>query len=182
MKAALLALFLLSLAPQGAAAEARIGRAAPGWELTGWLNSPPLELEDLRGQVVLVRWWTAPECSYCRATAPALREFQAKYGKRGFQTIAIYHEKSSEALGPGEIADYAKQDGFDFPAATDPGWKTLKRWWLNGASRRWTSVSFLLDRKGIIRFIHPGGQYVRGDGDFETLERKIQELLAEPGG
>ncbi len=35
-----------------------IGTRAPGWETAEWLNGEPLRLEDLRGKVVLVRWWT----------------------------------------------------------------------------------------------------------------------------
>ena len=52
-----------------------IGTKPPEWQVEGWLNSPPLKLEDLRGKVVLIRWWTAPGCPYCSATAPALIEF-----------------------------------------------------------------------------------------------------------
>jgi hypothetical protein len=40
-------------------------------------------------------------------------------------------------------------------------------------------VSFLLDREGRIRHIHPGGQYVKGDADYDAMKRKIEELLAE---
>ncbi len=63
--------------------------------------------------------------------------------------------------------------------AIDTDWKTLHRWWLDGHSRRWTSVSFLLDRRGVIRHIHPGGQYVKGDKDYEAMRSKIEALLAE---
>ena len=41
--------------------------------------------------------------------------------------------------------------------AIDPAWRTLDAWWLKDHRRRWTSVTFVLDRKGVIRFIHPGG-------------------------
>ena len=52
--------------------------------------------------------------------------------------------------------------------------------WLTKEERGWTSVSFLLDRQGVIRHIHPGGQYVRGDGSFEEVERTLQTILDEP--
>jgi hypothetical protein len=41
--------------------------------------------------------------------------------------------------------------------AIDLDWKTLRAYWLDGAKREYTSVSFLIDRKGTIRYIHPGG-------------------------
>ena len=58
-------------------------------------------------------------------------------------------------------------------------WRTLNNWWLDRGEGDWTSVSFLLDRKGVIRHIHPGGQYVKGDRDYEALKKKIEELLKE---
>ncbi|MDA2929744.1 hypothetical protein MYX84_07325 [Acidobacteria bacterium AH-259-O06] len=36
---------------------------------------------------------------------------------------------------------------------------------------------FFIDRQGVIRYIHPGGQYVKGDPDYKTLVKKIEELL-----
>ncbi len=48
----------------------RIGVVAPPFKFDGWLNSAPLSLEDLRGQVVLVRWWT-DTCPFCASSAPA---------------------------------------------------------------------------------------------------------------
>ena len=52
-----------------------IGHKASRWEVRDWINSKPLTLEELRGKVVLVRWWTAPGCPFCEASAPALNEF-----------------------------------------------------------------------------------------------------------
>lgn len=34
-------------------------------------------------------------------------------------------------------------------------------------------------RQGVVRHIHPGGQYVKGDADDAALQAKIEELLAE---
>jgi peroxiredoxin len=136
-------------------------------------------LDDLRGKVVLVRWWTAPDCPYCRATAPALNEFFGTYHPRGLEVIGFYHHKSDAALDVNAVKKYARAFGFKFPVAIDPECRTLRRWWLHTGERQWTSVSFLLDRQGVVRFIHAGGQYVKGDSDYAALESKIRALLAE---
>ncbi len=159
--------------------EKLIGQRAPEWRLEHWLNSKPLQLEDQRGKVVLVRWWTAPECPFCAATAPALNEFEKQYGERGLEVIGIYHHKSASPLKTDDVRRYADKFGFKFPVAIDPEWRTLKQWWLDAGAGDWTSVSFLLDREGRIRHIHPCGQYVKGDADYETMKRKIEELLVE---
>ena len=159
--------------------EAAIGNVAPEWTATNWINSAPLELEKLRGKVVLVRWWTAPDCRYCTATAPALNEFHKEFSKRGLVVVGFYHHKSDEPLDVAEVKRHTKRFGFQFPVAIDPEWCTLKKWWLHDEDRDWTSVSFLIDRDGVVRHIHRGGQYVKGDHAYAQMRRKIEELLRE---
>src|SRR3989338_8628837 len=154
-----------------------IGQPAPEWDVRDWINSKPLQLNDLRGKVVLVRFWTAPGCPFCAASAPALNEFYEKYHEQGLEVIGFYHHKSPEPLKTQDVKQYAEKFGFKFSVAIDYDWKTLRNWWLDADERRWTSVSFLIDKEGIIRHIHPGGQYVKGDRDHIQLEAKIQQLL-----
>jgi thiol-disulfide isomerase/thioredoxin len=155
-----------------------IGKPAPGWELSTWFNSPPLRLEDLRGKVVLVRWFMSPDCPFCSATAPSLNLLDERYRDRGLVVIGFYHHKNPEPLDPEAVKGYLEHFEFRFPVAIDPDWKTLKRWWLD-RERDWTSVSFLLDKKGVIRFIHPGGKYAPGSPELAEIDRRIQGLLAE---
>ncbi len=172
-------LWLSIATPPIQAAESLIGTKAPEWQVTDWFNSTPLKLSELRGKVVLVRWWTAPDCPYCRATAPALNEFYREYHPRGLEVIGFYHHKSDQPLDPKQVRKFARQFAFQFPIATDSDWQTLQRWGLDRSSHAWTSVSLLIDRHGIIRHIHPGGQYVKGDQDYAVMKKKIEELLAE---
>src|SRR5262249_16851403 len=75
-----------------------IGTEAKDWQLTDWINSQPRALKDLRGKVVLIRWWTGGGCPFCKATAPALREFHNKYASEGLVVVGIYHHKSKLPL------------------------------------------------------------------------------------
>ena len=161
------------------AADKLIGTQPPEWQVTNWFNGPPVKLADLRGKVVLVRWWTAPECPYCRATAPALNEFYEKYHGQGLEVIGFYHHKSDEPLKVETVRKYADAFGFKFPVAIDTDWKTLHQWWLDSGRRDFTSVSFLIDRNGVIRQIHPGGEYVKGDKAYAEMKAGIEKLLAE---
>jgi peroxiredoxin len=175
------ALFLFALYPATLAADGSrlLGRHMPEWQLESWINSPPLNLAALKGRVVLIRWWTAPGCPYCKATAPALNEFHDLYQKRGLQVLGIYHHKSDTPLDPETVRSFTRQYQFEFPVAIDPDWRTLKRWWLDQGDHRWTSVTFLLDAQGKVRYIHPGGQYLKGDSDYNHLRAKVEELLQE---
>jgi peroxiredoxin len=160
-----------------------IGRAPPAWHLEHWINSEPLTLSSLRGSVVLVRWFMSPECPYCSATAPSLNQLHARYKDRGLVVVGAYHHKRPEPLRPDDVAGYTAHYGFSFPVAIDADWRTLRAWWLgDGTRRRWTSVTFLIDRRGVVRHVHPGGRYAPGDADFATMRTWIEELLAEPRG
>jgi peroxiredoxin len=173
-----LALPFSAAAAQGLA-QRLIGTTAPEWRFTDWMNSEPLALAELRGKVVLVRWWTAPQCPYCRNTAPALNQFHADYASRGLVVVGAYHHKSATPLELGRVRKHAAEFGFEFPVAIDPDWRTLKDWWLDRGETSWTSVTFLLDRKGRIRHIHPGGEYVKGDPEHAALQSEMERLLAE---
>jgi thiol-disulfide isomerase/thioredoxin len=172
------ALLVLASDPAGAGPGSElIGTRPSELAVTDWLNSPPLTLSQLRGRVVLVRWWTGPECPYCRASAPYLARWNERYAARGLTVIGIYHHKSPEPLTNARVASLARAYGIRFPVAIDPGWRTLRRWWLDRDERRFTSVSFLLDREGRVRWIHPGGEYTREEA--RALEGRIRALLAQ---
>jgi thiol-disulfide isomerase/thioredoxin len=156
-----------------------VGTTPPPWTASEWLNGPPLTLADLRGRVVLVRWFMGSSCPYCSATAPSLNALNHDYASKGLTVVGMYHHKEAEPLKPGEYAGFVKTYGFAFPVALDTDWKTLKAWWLDGADRDFTSVSFLLDRQSRVRGIHKGGRYAPGDPDYEAMRRGIEVLLAE---
>ncbi len=151
----------------------------PSWTTEEWLNSAPLTLAELRGRVVLVRWFMGDACPMCSATAPSLNAFHRDYAAKGLTVVGLYHHKEVTPLAPGEYAGFIKTYGFEFPVARDPEWTTLKSWWLAGHERKFTSVSFLLDRQGRVRGIHQGGRYAPGDADYDAVKRGIETLLAE---
>src|SRR5947207_1274770 len=92
-------------------------------------------------------------------------------------------------LDDGHILAAARRLGFGGPIAVDERWSTLDRWWLDGHPERgWTSVSFLIDRDGIVRWVHGGGEYhpsadprhARCDLEYRGLERSLTAALARP--
>ena len=146
------------------------------------MNSPPLTLASLRGSVVLVRWWTAG-CPFCAATAPSLRTFNRSYADKGLKVIGLYHHKDDGPFDPKVYEETAKKYEFTFPVAVDPEWQTLQAWMKdkggNTVDTGWTSVTFVIDKHGVVRHVHPGGQYVEGDPAYAELTSVIERLLAE---
>ncbi|MBI4436055.1 MAG: redoxin domain-containing protein [Candidatus Omnitrophica bacterium] len=163
-------------ATDSADGEELIGTKAPEWTVSSWFNSEPKELSDFRGKVVLVRFWTGPDCPYCAASAPVLNELYSRYREKDFVVIGIYHHKSQTPLTKEHVEQLIRKYGFEFPVAIDPNWTTLRKWWLDGKERAWTSVSFLIDQEGTIRYIHPGGSYTTKE--TQELEAAIDQLLS----
>jgi peroxiredoxin len=156
-----------------------VGTTPPEWTADAWVNSPPLRLADLRGRVVLVRWFMGASCPLCSATAPSLRALSEELGPRGLTVIALYHHRDGTPLDDESHVRAARTLGFAFPVARDPDAKTLRAWWLDGHERAYTSVSFLLDKRGRIRGVHEGGRYAPGEPAFQAIRSGILRLLDE---
>jgi len=155
-----------------------IGTKPPEWMVTEWLQSEPLSLAQLRGKVLVVRWWTGPGCPYCAETIPGLNTLAEKYRERGLTVIGMYHHKDSAPLTRAHVEGQIKRLAIHFPVAIDRDWKTLHSWWLDrqdGAG--WTSVTFVIDREGVIRHVHPGGSIVEGSSEFAHLEAAVVAAL-----
>src|SRR5688572_731901 len=163
-----------------------LGKPAPAWPELEWVQGGPLTLAGLRGKVVLVRFFTDPSCPYCSATAPALNELWKEFGGRGLVVVGFYTPKP----GPREtsvvhVRNVAHKYGFLFPVAVDDEWTALRRLWLDRADSGWTSASLLIDRKGVVRHVHPGGVFAKDSShpdarrDYAEMRAAIEALLAE---
>ena len=164
-----------------------IGKLAPEWGTLKWMNSQPLKLSELADKVVLIRWWTET-CPFCSSSAPALNEFHDIFKEKGLVVVGMYHPKPPGPRRQKTLEKAVKRLGFEFPIALDMDWSRLRRYWLANSRHRWTSVSFLIDKRGKIRYIHPGGEYYKGEDetqteaqrDYDELKGLIEKLIAEP--
>jgi thiol-disulfide isomerase/thioredoxin len=174
-----------------AAGDDLIGSAALPFRFDAWLNTEPMSMQELKGNVVLVRWWT-DTCPFCASSAPALRALHEEYADKGFTLIGVFHPKAGrdDPLDIARVQRAVEARHFRFPIAIDWHWRegTLKDWWQTGPKRPATSVSFILDKHGIIRFIHPGMEYHDANGseqhamcanDMGRIRAVIERLVAE---
>lgn len=138
----------------------------PDFAGLAWVDAEP----DLKGKVVLVRWWTHG-CSLCSTSAPALTELARKAA-----VVAVYHPKPPRDVAPEDVRTWAKKIGMPGALAIDRDWKVLDRWMAPG-KRSFTSLTFVLDRKGKIRHVHAGGTIEAPDA--KELSQQIDAILAE---
>ena len=163
-----------------------VGTQAKEWAVgPEWANSKALRLSDLRGRVVVVRFWT-DTCDFCAASLPAMQKLADEFRKEAVTFIGIYHSKPRGSERPwSEAVARAKELGVRFPITYDHMWKTARAWWLEGGHRGATSSSFVIGPDGKIVFVHPGPIFCPRDGctnaqanaDYEAIRAAIQASL-----
>ncbi len=168
-----------------------LGQPVPEWPTKApekWVQGGPLTLADLRGKVVLIRFFMDADCPLCRGTAPALNEFHHEFSSRGLVVVGMYTPKPRPRPVTVERArEYVEAYGFQFPVAVDDDWSALRRLWLDRVpDADFTSASLLIDRKGILRHVHEGGLFAENAGSaearrgYQEMRGAIEKLLAEP--
>ena len=167
-----------------------VGQAFPALEFSRWLNTEKNQPLETAGSVTLYRWWT-DTCPYCEVTLPAIEKLRDRYAVRGLKVVAVYHPKPAGDVKDETVLAAARSRHYQGAVAVDPEWAALKKAWLSAGAgenrRRATSVSFLIDAKGIIRFVHPGVMYFPSDKpadaeanrDYELIDQAIGALLDE---
>ena len=164
-----------------------IGRHVPRLKAEMWMNTPDGRPPKLLGRPRLIRFFT-DGCRFCRATIPALNRIHHDFADKGLLVVGIYHPKP----GPRDVSHEAlrsivQQLEVQFPATSDPDWRYLHKIWLDSGNRDYTSVSLLIDRKGVIRYVHPGPEFfasadptkARQNEDYLAMRRAIEKVLSE---
>ena len=146
-----------------------LGNALSLADLDGWLQSDVASLEELRGRVVIVQFWTFA-CSNCKATIPHLQDIYAEYGEAGLEIVGVHAPEFSFEEDPDAIATAARDLGVTWPIALDTDRRNFHRW--QGSPAYWPRT-YVLDQQGLIRFDHIG------EGKYQELEDTVASLLAE---
>ena len=137
--------------------------------ISGWINSEPLTLADLRGKVVLIDFWTYT-CINCIRTFPHLKEWHAKYADKGLVVVGVHSPEFLFETVRSNVEQAVSDFGIEYPVAQD---NLLNTWQVFG-NRSWPG-KFLVDKNGVIRYQH------FGEGQYAEIERQIRELLSETG-
>lgn len=154
--------------PQSHASDEPRVRAPDFTTADGWLNTDhPLTIRELRGQVVLLDFWTYC-CVNCMHVFPDLKYLEEKYANQPFVVIGVHSGKFSQEKNLENIRQAVLRHNLTHPIAVD---SDRKLWDAYGV-RAWPT--FVL--------IDPLGYFagtLSGEGHREKLDRAISELLAE---
>jgi thiol-disulfide isomerase/thioredoxin len=142
----------------------------PGFDgATGWLNSPPLTVEDLRGKVVLVDFWTYTCINWLR-TLGYVRAWAEKYQEHGLVVVGVHTPEFPFERDVDNVRRAVEDMAVEYPVALDPDYGV----WRAFANSYWPAAYFA-DAEGRIR------HHQFGEGGYEDCERVIQRLLGEAG-
>jgi thiol-disulfide isomerase/thioredoxin len=136
---------------------------------TGWLNSPPLTPDGLRGRVVLVDVWTYTCINWLR-TLPYVRAWAEKYKDQGLVVIGVHSPEFAFEKNVDNVRRAAADMKVDYPIAIDSDfaiWRALK-------NEYWPAL-YIVDAQGRVR------DHQFGEGGYDRSERVIQQLLVEAG-
>lgn len=158
----------------GAAALQQCGPAPAVTGITEWLNTPggaPIDLAALRGKVVLIDFW-AYSCINCQRAIPHALGWYNRYRDDGLVVIGVHTPEYAFERVPANVASGAAALHIAYPVALDNDYAT----W-NAYQNLYWPAEYLIDADGTIRHTK------FGEGDYDTTEKLIRELLAaaDPG-
>ena len=150
------------------------GKPAPELESAVWFGPKPPSIASLRGKPILLFFW-AHWCPDCKADTPIIAAIMKKYGPRGLTLI-----------GPTRYYGYVANGADATPEIEKPYIEQIRRKFyvplldisaplseanFNRYGASTTPTLVLVDRKGIVRWYHPGA------ASGQELASQIEQVL-----
>lgn len=137
------------------------GASAPNFaHIDNWFNSPPLDMRQLRGKVVLVDFWTF-DCINCAHTPPYLKTWDARYRDKGLVVIGVHTPEYNFEHDTRNLKNAIRQYGITYPVAQDNSNAT----WNAYGNQYWPAL-YLIDQNGKLIYFH------YGDGLYAQTEQQ----------
>ena len=148
----------------------------PELDVDEWIEQQPVKLSDLRGQVVLLDFW-APWCGPCRYTLPQLSRWHSAYKSKGLVILGVTkyygHGGGLELTPPAELnylRDFRTRNRLPYGFLVSDSNKNDFNYGVFSIP-----ASFLIDRKGAVRYISLGAS----PEEIEALGELIKKLVDE---
>jgi thiol-disulfide isomerase/thioredoxin len=137
-------------------------------DISAWINSPPLQMANLRGKVVLVDFWDY-SCINCIRTFPYLNRWYKTYKDKGFIIVGVHSPEFAFEKDKDNVLAAVNRYGILYPVALDNNFATWRAY-----SNAYWPASYLIDQEGRIRLRH------FGEGNYDEMEDAIRSLLDLP--
>ncbi len=136
-------------------------------QVSGYINTDPITLADLRGKIVLVDFWTY-SCINCIRTIPYLNAWYEKYADDGLVIVGVHTPEFEFEKDYNNVKAAVEKFEIKYPVVQDNDKGTWKAY-----ENRYWPRKYLIDNEGYIRYDHIG------EGAYAETEKVIQSLLSE---
>ncbi len=144
------------------------GVRAPDFKgATAWLNTKPLSINDLRGQVVLIDFWTYC-CINCMHVLPELAKVEEAFKGQPLVVLGVHSAKFKAERDPARIQEAMARYHIRHPVAVDSEMKIWEAYAVNS----WPTL-VLVRPNGRIAAVWPG------ENNASTLKRAIEQVMSE---
>ncbi len=134
-----------------------------------WFNSEPLSMQELRGKLVMIDFWTY-SCVNCVRTLPYLKKWHEKYSGLGLVIVGVHTPEFEFEKDEENVAMALAKFDIKYPVILDSAYQVWSLY-----ANRWWPRKLLVDGEGYIRYDHIG------EGAYEETEKMIQTMLADFG-
>ena len=133
------------------------------------LDDGILRMEELKGRVVLVDFWTY-SCVNCIRTIPYLRSWHEAYADDGIVILGIHSPEFAFERNRANLERAMADLGVEWPVIQDNDFEQWREY-----NNRYWPAKYLIDAEGELRYTH------FGEGEYSQTENMIRELLKEAG-
>ena len=151
---------MLSILFVARAEQSLVDKRAPDFSRSD-LQNARIDLAQYRGKVVLLNFW-ATWCGPCRLEMPRFVQWQKAYGPQGLQVLGVSIDDSVAPVRP-----FVQKLQVNYPIMMGDAQLGDLYGGVYGVP-----VTFLIDRKGIIRARYDG------EPDLGALESEVQKMLS----
>ena len=139
-----------------------LGNKGPDFSRKPVTGGDAVSFRSLKGKVAIVDFW-ATWCEPCKKSFPKLEALSDKYKDNGFEIVGISEDDDKDG-----IKSFASELGAEFPLIWDENKSIASKW-----QPKSMPSTFVVDRKGIVRFVHLGYH----DGEEAEIEKEVKSLL-----
>ncbi len=134
-----------------------------------WLNGGRQSLKSLKGEVVLLYFWTFSS-AHCLRAVSVIRALSEKYKDKQVKFIGVHTGEFAFERQVDHVEVALKREGIYHPTIVDSAYKV----WNLYANRWWPRI-YIIDHNGYLVFDHIG------EGGYVEIEMALQKALIGAG-
>jgi cytochrome c biogenesis protein CcmG/thiol:disulfide interchange protein DsbE len=152
-------------ADSGVGSAEPVGNPAPDFRIATVTGSKEtLSLHQFRGQVVVLDFW-GTFCEPCKKSFPKLQQLSEEYASSGVRFIGVSEDEEEDK---DKIPAFAATYGATFALGWDADRSIARHY-----NPETMPSSFIIDKNGIVRFVHVGFH----DGEETAIDKELRALV-----